>query len=307
MVLEFAALLLVAAPVPATQAAADTQSASPAQPAPAAPVEPAPVAPAAPPATNTTQPGDIVVTGELRPPSADPLQAINAQSYEATQNVDEAVVGPMAMAYKKAVPSPLRSGLHNVLSNLTEPVVFLNYLLQFKPGKAAETLARFTANSTVGIGGLVDVAKRKPIGLPRRPNGFAHTLGYYGVKPGAFLFLPLIGPTTVRDLIGGGIDRMVLPTAIGSPFNKLEYSLSTGVISSLDRRVEIDAELTLLRLECPNPYAALREAYLERRQAEIDAIRSPNSGKPMPRQRIGKTCLEGIDPALLPAPPVKPN
>ena len=76
---------------------------------------------------------------------------------------------------------------------------------QGKVGKAFETLGRLAINSTVGVGGLFDVAGKKA-DLPYRRNGFANTLGYYGVKPGAYLFLPLIGPTTVRDLVGGAID-----------------------------------------------------------------------------------------------------
>ncbi|MFX6258432.1 MlaA family lipoprotein, partial [Acinetobacter baumannii] len=88
-------------------------------------------------------------------------------------------------------PVPVRSGIRNFLYNLREPIVFVNFLLQHKAGKAAETLGRFVVNSTVGVGGLFDMAKRRPIHLPRRPNGFADTLGFYGVKPGPFLFLPL--------------------------------------------------------------------------------------------------------------------
>ncbi|MBL7373267.1 VacJ family lipoprotein, partial [Escherichia coli] len=84
-------------------------------------------------------------------------------------------------------------------------------------------------NTTLGAAGLFDIAKRKPFRLPHRPDGFADSFGFYGVKPGAFLFLPVVGPTTVRDLIGGLMDRMVLPTAIGVPFNRLAYSAGTGV------------------------------------------------------------------------------
>ncbi|MCE3590054.1 VacJ family lipoprotein, partial [Escherichia coli] len=103
-------------------------------------------------------------------------------------------------------------GIRNFFNNLSEPVSFLNFMLQIKPGRAAETVARFAVNTTVGVGGVIDVARRKPFRRPRRPNGFANTLGFYGVKPGPFLFLPLIGPTTVRDLVGLSIDRMVLPS-----------------------------------------------------------------------------------------------
>src|SRR3546814_1283739 len=76
---------------------------------------------------------------------------------------------------------------------------FLNFLLQFKIGKAAETLGRFAVNTTFGVGGLFDVAKTMPFNLPYRRNGFANTLGFYGVEPGPYFYLPLIGSTTLRS------------------------------------------------------------------------------------------------------------
>jgi phospholipid-binding lipoprotein MlaA len=216
---------------------------------------------------------ELVVTARRRTTQGDPLEKVNAASFEITQDVDRAVIGPVALAYADAVPRPVRAGVRNFLSNLAEPVVFLNFVLQLKPGSAARTVGRFAINSTLGVAGLVDVAKRPAFGLPRRPNGFGYTLGYYGVKPGAFLYVPLVGPTTVRDLVGGGIDRLVLPTLVGVPFSDPAYSASTGTVSSLDRRVEIDGRLRELRQTSEDPYAALRQQYLERRQAAIDDLR----------------------------------
>jgi phospholipid-binding lipoprotein MlaA len=216
--------------------------------------------------------GAIVVTARPRAVAGDPLEAVNVKAFEATQAVDRAAVGPIALGYRHIVPEPARDGLRNALRNLREPVVAINFLLQLKPGKAAETLARLGINSTIGVAGLVDVARRKPFHLPYRPNGFADTFGYYGVKPGAYLFLPLVGPTTVRDLVGGGLDRLVLPLAIGRPFNRVTYTIPTGVIGALQHRINIDDELRELREKAPDPYAALRDAYLRRRQAEIDAL-----------------------------------
>ncbi len=234
-----------------------------------------PADPAGPDADLAADPADgneIVVTARPRAPKIDPLQELNADSFEVIQDVDDAVVGPVALAYEDTVPSPVRSGISNFLSNLGEPIVFLNYLLQLKPGKAMETLGRFTINSTIGIGGLVDVAKKPPFNLPKRNNGFANTLGYYGVEPGPFLFLPLIGPTTVRDLFGRVVDLSVLPVAVGKPFNELVYTLPAGIITSLDTRAEQDEQFRKLR-ESDDPYTATRELYLKQRQAEIDALR----------------------------------
>ena len=215
---------------------------------------------------------DIIVTARPVPIPGDPLEKINARAFEATQAVDKALFGPAAVAYREVLPVPVRSGLRNLLGNLREPVVFVNYLLQFKPGKAIETVARFAINSTVGIAGLVDVAKRKPFRLPRRANGFADTLGYYGVKAGPFFFLPLLGPTTLRDLFGDTIDRLLLPLAVGRPFSRLAYTLPATVIGALDRRAEVDERLQTIRTEARDPYATVRDIYLKRRQAEIDGL-----------------------------------
>ena len=215
---------------------------------------------------------DIVVTAREHHAPGDPMEAMNVKAFAATQAVDTAFIRPVAMAYKHAVPSPLRTGIRHVLRNLHEPVIALNYLVQFKPGKATETVGRFAINSTVGVAGIFDVAKAKPFHLPFRPNGFADTLGYYGVKPGAFLFLPLLGPTTVRDLIGEGLDRLVLPLGVGKPFNKLGYTIPVTVLRALDHRAEFDEQLETLHRTMPNPYAASREFYLESRAAEIEAL-----------------------------------
>src|SRR3954452_443340 len=123
---------------------------------------------------------EIVVTGRRASPD-DPLEELNSASFQVVQKVDSAIVAPLAFAYEDIMPRPIRDGLRNFLHNLGEPIVFVNFMLQLKPGKAAETLGRFVINTTVGVAGLVDVAKRKPFKLPHRSNGFANTLGYYGV------------------------------------------------------------------------------------------------------------------------------
>ena len=240
------------------------------------PVGPAPLNS---PATDRSTQGDVVVTGR-KETAGDPLRAVNAESFAVTQKVDDAVVGPVARTYKKTVPSPIRRGIHNFLYNLREPIVFLNFLLQFKPGKAAETVGRFAINSTIGAVGVIDMAKRKPFRLPRRSNGFANTLGYYGVKNGPFLFLPLVGPTTVRDLFGGAIDRLILPVGVGHPFTSTSYTVPAGILGALDHRSEFDQTLKDLHDNSPDPYAATRAFYLNRRQAEIDHLHGRVEGDP---------------------------
>jgi phospholipid-binding lipoprotein MlaA len=234
----------------------------------------------------------IVVSG-ARTPKEDPMQAVNQASYEAVQAVDDAVIAPIAMTYQKALPSPVRSGLRNFLRNLTEPIVAINFMLQLKPGKAAETLGRFALNSTIGVGGMIDVAKAKPFNLPYRRNGFAYTFGYYGIGPGPYMFLPLVGPTTLRDVVGLTLDRFLLPFAVGGPLRHPGYVYGSFVIRSLDERVENDALFKRIREES-NPYASYRELYLKTRQAEIDALRGRADF-----QKEGSVVL----PALTPTPP----
>jgi phospholipid-binding lipoprotein MlaA len=263
----------------ATPGAADqvVQAGAPSIPTEALPVSvklTSPTGAAAPAPSEGINHNEIVVSARPRTPG-DPLEKVNVKSFAVTQAVDEAVVGPVALAYEHTLPTPVRSGLRNFLYNLREPVVFLNFLIQIKPGKGAETFGRFAINSTIGGAGLFDVAKRHPFNLPRRPNGFADSMGFYGVKPGPFLFLPLIGPTTVRDLLGDGVDRLVLPLAVGAPFNRLVYTVPAAVVGALDRRAEFDEQLRKLR-ESADPYSARREFYLRGRQAEIDHLR----GKP---------------------------
>ncbi len=222
------------------------------------------------------------------------MQSVNQASYDAVQAVDGAVIAPVAMQYKKAVPLPVRTGLRNFLVNLTEPVVALNFLLQLKPGKSAETLGRFVINSTIGIGGVMDVAKKKPFNLPYRRNGFAYTFGYYGVGNGPYMFLPLVGATTLRDVIGLGMDRFLMPFAVGGPLLHPAYVYGGFVVRSLDDRVEND-ELFKRIDEESNPYASYREFYLKTRQAEIDALKGKADF-----QQEGSITLPEAEPAQAP-------
>lgn len=226
---------------------------------------------------------DIIVTARDRTGFIDPLRAINAKSFDATLAVDKAIIGPIGRAYGRAAPPPFRSGVHNFLYNLREPVVFVNFLLQHKIGKATETVGRFAINTTVGAAGVLDMAKRKPFRLPRRSNGFADTLGFYGVPTGPFLFLPIVGPTTPRDLFGGVVDRLILPFTYGKWITKPEVVVPLAAFGVLDHRSEFDSTLSALHDNVADPYANTRTFYLERRQKEIDHLRGrgPGSSSPM--------------------------
>ncbi len=211
------------------------------------------------------------MSGSVKAPPEDPLARANETSYEVLQTIDDKFVGPVAGVYEKGVPRPLRMALRNFIRNVREPVVAIAYLLEMKPGKAAETVARFGINTTIGLGGTIDVARSKPFNLPYRQNGLANVLGYYGVGPGPYLFLPLVGPTTVRDLFGLIADRLVLPVGVGTPFNKAWYAIPINTLDALDYRNEADADFKRLR-NAADPYSTYRRVYLQSRVDQIEAL-----------------------------------
>lgn len=243
----------------------------------------------APPPVVPTLPVPVPADGQANPPAigvasaaplarhghhhtrGDPLEGFNRKLFSLHDFLDRILFRPVAMVYKTVIPKPLRTGIRHVFSNLDEVVVFANDVLQLKPKHAVRTLARFAINSSIGIGGVFDVAKT--VALPHRPNGFGDTLGRYGVGPGPYLFIPLIGPTDLRDLFGGSADGALLPAAVGLPFDRKEYTISRSALTGLDLRVESDADLKALYVGAADRYATLRSVYLQSRVAEIGEIR----------------------------------
>lgn len=217
-------------------------------------------------------PGTLLKASHHYP--GDPLEGFNRTMFRLQFGIDKSIFGPVSKGYQQIVPKPARSGLRNFFRNLTEPVVFLNDLLQLKPGRAARTFARFTINSTVGLAGFLDVAASKDVKLPHRNNSFGNTLAYYGVHAGPYLFLPLVGPTTLRDLLGEPVDGAVLPVAVGKPFTDTRYRISSAVIIGLDQRAEAEPELRALLGGAVDPYATLRSVWLQNRAAEISGLHS---------------------------------
>jgi phospholipid-binding lipoprotein MlaA len=258
------------APAPAVEVAAWSLAE-----APPPPEQPAPEEPQDAPQDESDE---IVVEGEYGPPAGDPAEKFNAQSYRITNAVDQAVIEPVAYAYRDGLPTPIRDGLGNVVKNLGEPSNALNFLLQGKVGKAFETLGRLAINSTLGLGGLIDVAGKPGIGLPYRRNGFANTAGFYGVGPGPYLYLPVTGATTLRDIIGSTLDQALLPFAVGKPFSQPAYAVTYFVVNGLDQRLEVDAELKDIAAS-DDPYAMRRDTYLAKRAREIAALKGETVGE----------------------------
>lgn len=223
----------------------------------------------------------------------DPLERTNRGFFKTQSSIDRRFFQPVSKAYQRVVPKPVRSGLRNIIRTLSEPIVFINDLLQLRPGRALRTLGRFAINSTVGLGGAIDVAQK--LDLPYRSNGFGNTLGRWGVGPGPYLYLPLIGPTTLRDLLAGQLDGLTLPVSVGFPFNRLDYQLSRTVVSTIDTRAEAEEDLQALMSGAADPYATLRSVYLQSRGAAITDAR----GKPVELAPLDDPLLDPADPAAI--------
>lgn len=235
---------------------------------------------------------DARIAGE-----ADPLAPINRLSYAITQPIDRFILRPAAMAYKTVVPHPLRDGARNAIRNLNDPLIVFNDLLQLRPDRAIRSTIRFLLNSTLGLGGLFDVARRKPFHIPHHANSFADTLGYYGVKPLLYLYLPVLGPTTLRDIGGEFVDDLAHPRLLykiahpdsDKPIWRARTNLGKvgtviRVVGGLDQRAEADDDLRRFREDSIDPYAALRASFLQDRAGEIAALRTKDGAAPASTQ-----------------------
>lgn len=144
----------------------------------------------------------------------DPAQPVNKQVYKFNAELDKYFFIPVVDAYKYVTPEPVRHSVANFFMNVGEVTNFMNALFQMKPYQATKTLGRFAVNTTVGLLGTFDVAT--DWGLPRQPEDFGETLGYWGVAPGAYVVLPVLGPSNVRDTFGKVADYATLYFVIPS-------------------------------------------------------------------------------------------
>jgi phospholipid-binding lipoprotein MlaA len=226
----------------------------------------------------------VAVAQESASPAArpnDPFERLNRGLYAVHRGIDKVILRPVARIYLAIAPKPLRQGLHNVLANLGEPITVVNDLLQLRIGKAASATTRFLANSTVGVLGLVDVAGKS--GIPYHSADFGQTLGRYGLPAGPYLFIPVLGPSSLRDLGGRMVDTTV------DPVRQVRFdgddTLRTGrpVLGALDTRAAFDKDLEELDRTATDPYVTLRSAYLQNRQSfvsggQVDVQSLPSFG-----------------------------
>jgi len=217
----------------------------------------------------------------------DPFEPMNRGFFAINEGLDKYLIGPIAHGFG-STPGPLRKGVRNFGRNLSEPVVFVNDLLQLRGGQAARTLVRFVINSTVGVGGLFDVMGKS---VPHHDNGFGLTLGRWGLKPGPYLFLPLLGPSDFRDALGSAADAGLNPLNYARYPHKTAISIGTTIIEGLSKRVDAEQDLKTIRETSTDPYASLRSFYLQNRQAEV-------TGKDVTIEN-----LPSFDEPPVPAPP----
>jgi len=212
--------------------------------------------------------------GRAQTDPADPWEPANRKFYAVHQVIDHWVLAPAAHAYAH-LPKPLRKSMHNFSTNLSEPGVMVNDLLQGHVGTAASTLGRFAINTTVGVGGVFDVAKRGRI--PHHDNGFGTTLGRWGAKPGPYMFVPVLGPTDVRDALGGIVNIFLSPYYYLDYSGRTQVSVITTVSGGMEKRLDAQQALDTIRETSTDPYATLRSYFQQNREADIHGANNPNN------------------------------
>lgn len=225
----------------------------------------------------------------------DPLEPLNRAVYEVTDGIDAVIVRPIALAYRNIVPQPVRTGVRNVLSNSVAPVLLANDMMQGKPKRAGDTFVRFIVNTTLGIGGIFDVAAGW--GYPYHDSDFGMTQAVWGWRDeGPYLFLPLFGPSNPRDAIGVGVDFALNPltwTSGGTTLEALQYT-KTGV-NVMDTRSRYLDDLDKLKAQALDPYATVRSLYRQNRRATIDQVIADDRGTAAAARRARET--EATKPA----------
>jgi len=205
----------------------------------------------------------------------DPWEPMNRRIYNFNAIFDNYVFLPVVQAYEFVLPVFVQTGITNFFNNLTEVTNLMNSLLQFKIEKAVNTFGRICINTTVGLGGLIDVATIND-GIPREDEDFGQTLGFYGLGPGPYLVLPILGPSNVRDTAGLAVDSVVYSLMVGQLIAELgmddtyedilNYSLTA--IYAVDKRH--NEPFRYFKTGSPFEYDLVRRLFLIKRQFQID-------------------------------------
>ena len=204
----------------------------------------------------------------------DPFEKYNRKIYAFNDTLDRYFLEHVAKAYRVGFHPKIRSSIRNFLTNLTLPLSAANSLLQGKLDNGLATFSNFLINSTIGLGGIFDVAGNK--GIKYKPEDFGQTLGHYGSGSGAYLMIPLLGPSSNRDFSGWIVDKSVDPIGFNAlkidqhdELLKNEYRFGIAGASAIDTREKLIDIIDGIREDSFDPYATIRSAYLQKRISEI--------------------------------------
>jgi phospholipid-binding lipoprotein MlaA len=198
----------------------------------------------------------------------DPLEGLNRAVFGINEAVDILYLGPASTIYHEGVPDPIQDVVRNFFRNLEMPVIAMNKLLQGNVDGFGTAVGRFFVNSIAGVGGLADVASSA--GLPYEDTDFGITLASWGVDPGFYVVLPLLGPSSARDGIGKGVDWLADPVRIVAYNNDLEAGMiAVSALRLLDTRAGVDAAIQDTRTNSLDTYAAMRSLYAQHRAGYI--------------------------------------
>ncbi len=245
----------------------------------------------------------------VSPSAGDPWRGLNRASFAISMGLDKIVIGPVTHLYMAVVPGPVRDRVSAAVYNLGEPNTAMNLALQGHGKAAARSGTRFVVNSTVGVLGLFDVAAKT--GLKRREADFGQTFGRYGAGPGPYVYVPVMGPTNLRDGTGRVLDIVTDP--LGFAFGGLEsrFGRARLGVTILDTRAVYDSAFVALD-DTIDPYAATRSASEQRRAAfvreatgEVQALpdfddAETSSPRPRPHWRRSPPRQDPNDPDPVP-------
>lgn len=195
------------------------------------------------------------------PSRVDPWEPMNRGLYRVNDAVDKIVLKPAVTVYKAVVPSFARIAVSNFFNNIDDAFSAVNDVLQAKPQKAGDDLGRVVTNTFLGMGGLVDIASS--VGIERGNEDFGQTLAVWGVGPGPYLFIPLLGPSTVRDASGTAVRMYLGPLG---EIDDVRVRNSLYVLGGIDARYQAGDALSVLETAALDRYTFIRNAFFQRRR-----------------------------------------